>query len=238
MTAWKARRFWQGASAIEVPGGYGIDLDGRPARTPAKRILNVPTLALAETVAAEWAAQNEVLDSGSMPFTRLACMAIDKSSIARPAIEDQLAQYGNSDLLCYRCAEPTELFERQALAWDPALAWAESKLGARLWVTRGIVPIEQPVDGAEALRHAIEGFGTFGLTALFEVVTLSGSLVLGLGVLKGFRGPDEIWRLAQLDESWQQEKWGVDEEVSAMNEASFKAFRTACGFASLSGAGN
>ena len=52
-------------------------LDGKPVRTPARSALVLPTLALAQAIAAEWDAQGELLDPNAMPLTRLANSAID-----------------------------------------------------------------------------------------------------------------------------------------------------------------
>ena len=48
------RRFWKEAAAVADAGGWGIKLDGKPLRTPARAALVVPTEELAEAIAGEW----------------------------------------------------------------------------------------------------------------------------------------------------------------------------------------
>ena len=136
MSAWSARRFWTTASAVPVEGGFTVHLDGRQVRTPLKSPLVLPTLALAEAVAAEWQAQDGTVKPETMPFTRMANSAVDKVKPQFVAVADMLAEYGGSDLLCYRAEGPAELVARQAQEWDPLLDRASAELGAALRTTR------------------------------------------------------------------------------------------------------
>ena len=66
MSAWAAKRFWKQATAEACDGGFCGKLDGRAVKTPAKRPLVVPTLAMAQAIAAEWDAQE-----GPVSYTHL-----------------------------------------------------------------------------------------------------------------------------------------------------------------------
>ena len=125
-----AKRFWTGVSVVEAPGGFGLRLDERPLRTPAKAELVVPTLALGRAIAAEWAAIEGEVVPEALPFTRAANVALDRVAVDPAPVVDHVAAYGESDLLCYRADSPVGLVARQAAAWDPPLAWAAERLGA------------------------------------------------------------------------------------------------------------
>src|SRR6266852_2539213 len=71
------RRFYERAEAEEAEREFRVVLDGRPVKTPARRVLAAPTRALAEALAAEWRAQREVIDPAALPLTRLANSIID-----------------------------------------------------------------------------------------------------------------------------------------------------------------
>lgn len=214
MTEWKARRFWTDVSVEAVPAGVAVRLDGRPVRTPLKTELAVPSRALADGIAAEWQAQGEVIDPMSMPLTRAANATLDKVIPQRAEVAAGLSEYGGSDLLCYRAEGPEGLRARQGAAWDPMLDWADATFGARLAVTSGVMPARQPEAALTALRDHVDGLSPWDLTALSEVVSLSGSLVLGLAVLAGHDAAD-IWDRSRVDETWQAEQWGEDEEEAA-----------------------
>lgn len=209
------RRFWTEVTVEEDADGFGLRLDARPLRTPERLPLRVPTRPLAEALAAEWRAVEAELRPEALPFTRAANVAIDRVAKNPDPVVEAIARYGESDLLCYRATEPRALRERQAAAWNPVLDWAATALGAPLRVGRGIVHLDQPASSIAALRAVVSQQDAFSLTALHDLVTLSGSLVLGLGVRRGALEPDAAWGLSRIDEIWQSEQWGADDEAEA-----------------------
>ncbi|MHA7876712.1 ATP12 family chaperone protein [Roseivivax sp.] len=215
MSGWAMRRFWSEAQTEAVEGGFRVLLDGRPIKTPAKAALVVPTEAYAAAIAAEWQAQGDEVDPTSMPITRSANAAIDKLRVQRAEVADMLAAYGDSDLLCYRADAPVELVARQAETWDPYLDWAEARYGARLAPRTGIMHAPQAATALEALRAEVHRIDDFGLAAFHDLVSLTGSLVLGFAAAEG-QEPEAIWAASRLDETWQEEQWGVDEEAAEL----------------------
>ncbi|MCF2905647.1 ATPase [Octadecabacter sp. CECT 8868] len=224
MSEWAAKRFWTDVSVVEDGDGFGIRLDGRSVKTPAKSALIVPSREMAEAVAAEWDVVDEKIDPEVMPFTRSANAAIDKVSVQFDAVAEMLAAYGGSDLLCYRADTPTELVDRQRAGWDPLLAWAEDTFGARLVPTEGIMPIEQDSQAISAVRAPLFAATAFELTALHDLIALSGSLVLGLAVTQRQLSAQAAWDLSRVDENWQIEQWGEDEDARQAVEIKRSAF--------------
>lgn len=224
MSEWKQKRFWTDVNVEKDEGGYSVMLDGRRIKTPAKAPLALPSREMAEAVAAEWAAQEGEIDPRSMPFTRSANAAIDKVRTQHAEVADMLADYGDSDLLCYRADSPQELVERQAAAWDPALDWAEAELGARLEPRSGVIHRPQAPEALNRLRAQVHLLDAFQLAAFHDLVSLSGSLVLGFAAAQGWRDAETLWQLSRLDELWQEEQWGVDDEATAVAEQKRAAF--------------
>lgn len=211
-------RFWRQASVVPAAGGFVVQLDARPLQTPAKAALVVPTEALAAAIAAEWDAQGSELRPEAFPLTRATNSAIDRVAAAHAAVVAALAAYGESDLLCYRAEAPPGLVSRQADGWDPPLAWAGTALGAPLRPAHGVMPQPQPETSLTKLRNAVAAHEAFALTALHELVTISGSLVLGLAVSLRAMKAAEAFALSRLDETWQAEHWGLDAEAEAASE--------------------
>jgi len=229
MTEWAQRRFWAQVDVRAEIDGFAVLLDGRPLQTPGRAPMRVPTLAVAEMVAAEWRAQEGQVRPGSMPITRAANTAIDRVAPDPEPLRGHLASYAETDLLCYRAAGPTGLVARQSAAWTPLLDWAQARFGAELRVTDGVLPVSQPVAALGALRRALDRFGPFELTALSDLVSLSGSLVIGLAVAERHRAPDALWAAACVDETWQAEQWGWDAEAMAATSERRDAFVTMAG---------
>ena len=218
MTGWQARRFWTTVSVEPEGAGFAVRLDARPVKTPAKQPLTLPTRAMAEAVAAEWAAVEAGIDPRRMPVTRAVNAAIDKVAAQFDEVTALVAAYGGSDLLCYRAAAPEALARAQAEAWDPLLDWAARAHGARLVTTRGVVPVAQPPEAVARLAAAVSACSAFQLTALHDLVALTGSLVLGIAATGEGFDPDELWRLSRIDEDWQAALWGRDEEAAEAAE--------------------
>ena len=215
MSGWAQKRFWKEASVVETEDGFTVELDGRRVKTPAKAPLVLPTRGMAEAVAAEWDEQTESVNPAAMPCTRSANAAIDKVTHQHSEVADMLSEYGDSDLLCYRADAPVELTLRQAREWDPALDWAAEVLGGRLQPRSGVLHRPQDPAALEKMRQKVHDMTPFQLAAFHDLVGISGSLVLGFAAAHGWRGADEIWQLSRLDERWQEEQWGVDEEAQA-----------------------
>lgn len=234
MSDWKPKRFWTDSTVVEADGGFTVELDGRRVKTPAKAGLILPTRAMADAVAAEWDAQDKEVDPASMPFTRSANAAIDKVRLQHAEVADMLADYGDSDLLCYRATHPEALQQRQADQWDPALDWADQTLGARLIPVAGVLHQPQPEKAVQTLRQQVHGLDSFQLAAFHDLVSLSGSLILGFAAAQGWRDAEEIWAISRLDENWQIEQWGHDDEAHAVAETKKAAFLHAKRFFDLS----
>ncbi len=209
------KRFWTATEVGEAEGGLTILLDGRPVRTPARAPLILPTRALAEAVAAEWQAQEDEVRPATMPLARLANSAIDKVAPQFTEVAEMLAAYAETDLLCHRAEYPEALVARQCQAWDPPLGWAEVELGARLEPTVGLIPREQDRAALSRLRDLTHALDAFQLAAFHDLVSMSGSLVLGFATIRGYDEPASIWNVSRVDETWQEEQWGVDEEAAA-----------------------
>ena len=227
MSEWAPRRFWTRAATEPVAGGWQVTLDGKPIRTPGKLPLVLPTEALARAIAAEWDAQTDRIDPGAMPLTRAANSAIEKVAPQFAAVADMLAEYGGTDLLSYRADHPEVLAARQAAEWDPLIDWAAVALKAPLRITEGVIPVPQDPAALARLRDRLDRLTPWQLTALHDLVTLPGSLILGLAVLEGRIDAATAHRLARLDEDYQAEQWGRDDEAEAAAAARLDAMRVA-----------
>ncbi|MEA2836948.1 MAG: hypothetical protein QOD89_1498 [Bradyrhizobium sp.] len=222
----RRKRFYAQAGVTETAKGFGIALDGKPARTPSRRLLTAPTREIAETIVAEWDAQKEIIDAVTMPVTRLANSVIDAVTERVDAVADDIAKYFHSDLLFYRAGHPDALVALEAEHWDPVLFWAADTLGAHFILAEGIVHVRQP-DAAVATARAALPTDPWSIAALHMVTTLTGSALLALALMRGALDEDQVWAAAHVDEDWNALQWGLDEEVAARRLARFLDFRAA-----------
>lgn len=214
----KPRRFYTAVEVAAVDGGCEVRLDGRPLRTPKGRRLVLPTRALADLVAGEWAAQGERIEQADMHATRLANTAAEAIPGTREAVADQIADYAGSDLLHYFAEGPAALVQRQEERWGPILALAEAE--ARLTFVRanGVIHQAQPPESLARVRGIAAALDDFGLAGLAFGAALLGSAVLAIAVLRGWLTGEQAFELSRLDEAWQNEQWGVDAEAAERAE--------------------
>ena len=229
------KRFWTTAEAVAEDGGWGVRLDERPLRTLGRVPLLVPAEALAKAIADEWASAGETIEPSAMPLTGLANAAIDRVAADRAAFASGLARYAEADLACYRAEGPKTLFERQHESWDSLLGWARRRFDVDFAVTTGIVHVPQPKPTVERLVHEVAALDAFRLAGLSPLVTIGGSLVAALAVLEGALTPGNAWAAVSIDERWQIEKWGSDDEAELAMANRKRDFLAAARFLELLG---
>lgn len=227
------KRFYKDVSIAPQDGRFAIRLDGRSARTPGRKSLSATTQALAETVAQEWRNQKAEIDQRSMPISGMLTASIDGGASARDGWRDEVLKFLGTDLVCYRATSPEALAARQAEIWDPYLDFMRACFGAPLVKTTGIVAVSQPDAAISALRRALEGEKPETLFGLQVATAIAGSAVLALAVWKGAASPADAFAASRLDERFQEEKWGVDDEAKAREARLEEDFQTAAWFLSL-----
>jgi chaperone required for assembly of F1-ATPase len=222
----RRQRFYARVGVVEAPDGFVITLDDKPVRTPSGRALAAPNREIADGIVAEWDGQQETIDPLTMPLTRLANSVIDAVVDRVEAVIDDVAKYFGSDLLFYRAGHPEALVAREAAHWDPIVFWAADALGAHFILAEGIVHVRQP-DSAIAAARAALPTNAWSIAPLHVVTTLTGSALLALALMRGVIDQDQAWAAAHVDEDWNIEQWGRDEEVAARRAARRVDFRAA-----------
>lgn len=235
MSSWTAKRFWKAASVVECEGGFTVLLDGRAVKTPLRAPLVVPTRAVAAAIAQEWDAQQGKINPELMPMTRYANSAIDKVAPQFDTVVEIVAAYGETDLLCYRATGPASLIVRQNSHWNPLLEWANTDLNAALTATPGVIYIAQNPDALARLTAKVTALTPFQLAAFHDLVAISGSLILALAVVAQSLPPDQAWQISRIDEDWQIEQWGIDDEAAALAATKRAALMDAARFLTLCG---
>lgn len=208
------KRIYKAVAVEAAEGGFVVRLDKRELKSPAGAPLVFPTRALADAVAAEWDAQDKDIRPRTMPLMQLAATAVDLVGKQREAVIDGVAAYAETDLVCYRADRPRALVERQEAVWQPLVDWALRRYDAPLAVHAGIMPRPQPPATLAALRRVVGSHGDWLLTALQSATAAAGSLVIALAMLEGRIDAAEAFDAAQLDETFNIETWGEDQEAA------------------------
>ena len=208
-------RFYKTVEVAPAGDRFAVQLDGRSAKTPGGAPLAAPVEALARVLADEWAAQDKHIDIATMPATRLAFTAIDRTGSAREAMAQEAARYAGSDLLCYLADDPQALAQREAAVWGPWLTWADQALGVKLAPCIGIAPVTQAPEALARVEALALEMDDFRLTGLGFAAALYGSAVLAFAVERGVLPGGDAFEVSRLDEAFQEEQWGIDDEAAA-----------------------
>ena len=209
------RRFYKQVSVVQTPGGYTVELDGRSIKTPAKNLLEVDSEAIACAIAEDWENQVDFINPETMHTSKVANTAIDRIAPDPGDVIAEITEYAGADLVCYRVLEPESLVARQNDNWNPLLEWLDTAYGSRLICIGGVIHQPQPVEAIDRLAANLSSRCAIMLAAMHNLTTLTGSAVLAFAVADGRLGAEEAWACAHVDEDWQIEQWGHDEEAAA-----------------------
>ncbi len=227
------KRFYKEAKVADTVGAYQILLDGRPVNTPGRNLLSLPNAALAQAIADEWNAQGEIFDPVSMLYTGFANAAIDHVGRDRDAFAAPIIAYAETDMLCYRAELETPQVAIQDAEWEPLLTWAEDRYGISFIRVEGIIYHAQPARTLQKMREAVLDYDDFTLAAMNPLTTIAGSLICVLALLERHIDAETLWPLVNLEELWQAEQWGEDDEARAMREMRRGQFMAASRFCAL-----
>ena len=208
------KKFWKKVSIKKNSSNcFQIMLDERILQTPLKRELVLPNLNLTQEIVKEWDQDSKNINTESMIFYSLISNSLDKIKDKRNLYIDDILDYIDTDLICYRAENPKELVELQKNKWDPIILLIEKYIGTKVQVFQGVSPKKQHATVHIRLNNLINKFDVFEISALHRITNITGSIFLSLCVLKKDISKNEVFELSFLDELWQAENWGFDEET-------------------------
>lgn len=228
------KRFWKDVTVEERDGGWRVLLDGRPIKTQGGAAQIVPSKTLAEALAAEWADQGDEIDPRLFLFRDHVDFAIDMVGTDREAALAKLLSFVETDTLCYRADPDEPLHARQIEVWEPLLAHLENRFDVRFRRVSGVMHKPQPEETIEKLREHLAGVDDFTLAGMTAIASLSASLAVALLANDdATNDPMSLWRDANLEEEWQADLWGREQEAEARRARKGEEFSAAQVFVTL-----
>lgn len=227
------KRFYKDVAVVADESGFHVALDGRALKTQGKKPQIVPTRALAEALAAEWAAQGEDLDPATFPLRDMTDYAIDQVAPDPAATVEAILPYGDTDTLCYRADEGDAFRERQDEAWEPILTALEAREGVRFVRAAGVLHAAQDPAVQDSLRKRLSALDPFTLVAVQNMAAIAASLCTALAALEPDADIEPLFTAANLEEDWQAAQWGWDGDALARRDARLAGFTLAASLARL-----
>ena len=215
---------WKSVKLKSHSSGHIILLDEVTLRTLSGNELIIGNRLIAHKVKKEWSKVKKEINYTDMPYTKACFLSIDRSKQESLKLRNKLVSYGMSDLLCYRAEIDSELADLQSKGWGPLIDWMQFLLHTTFRISHSIMPIEQSHSLEIGLTKLMPPLKPLTLTALNELVTLSGSLIIGFAIQRGKISPERGWELIRIDEDWQRESWGTVDEQKAEDRLKKRLF--------------
>ncbi|KAL8471179.1 hypothetical protein ACS0TY_028128 [Phlomoides rotata] len=212
------KRFYQRVTTREAEDGNGwhVMLDYRTLKTPSKRNLKCPTLALAKAIAAEWEyQQTDGIRPFTMPLMKLACTAMERVPVVRPKIIDNLIKKFHHDLVF--CRAPTDnglargLRELQVEKFGPVIKWLESEFGYRPILYTSFFGGKQEEGLVKAFENLLKKTDDFELGAIDALASAAHSLIIAVGIFRDRLSIEQAIELIRLEEDFQVDQYGLVE---------------------------
>ena len=230
---WKKKKFWTTIKLKKKETEFGILLDDNLLKTPHNKDCIISNITIAKDLMKEWSSIEDDINFHNMPITQICFASLDRERKEKIILLNKLIEYGMTDLLFYRDNLGTELEKVQSKKWDKLLDWTQNEFGLNFKIVNGIMPVKQPAENYNIFFKELDKLDCFSLTAISEIITLSGSLILGLLLLKKKIMSNEAWSLSKVDEEWQRSKWGSLPEQVEDDAYKKKFFFIACKFINI-----
>ncbi|PKA56540.1 hypothetical protein AXF42_Ash015313 [Apostasia shenzhenica] len=212
------KRFYKNVTTRLADDGNGwtVMLDYRTLKTPSKRPLKLPNLALAKAIAAEWEYQQiDGIRPFTMPLMKLACTALERVPLTRAKVIDNLMNKFHQDLVF--CRSPGDsiftkgVLEKQEEKIDPLLDWVKLEFGFRPMVYSSFFGGKQEDGLVKAVESALKKTNDCELAAIDAIAAAAHSLVIPLAIFRERLSIEEAIELIRLEEDLQVERWGLVE---------------------------
>lgn len=129
----------------------------------------------------------------------------------RDDIEKKLLEFARTDLLFF-WGEKRDLYLKQETEWQPIINWIEESLKVKVNKTSSLdVPDNEEMQ--KPLKAVFEKMSNKELACYYAAALNMKSVLLALALVKGKIDAKTAGKLSYLEELWQNELWGKDDEA-------------------------
>lgn len=136
----------------------------------------------------------------------------------REEIIERMVNFSLTDTLLFRNPDAAELIEEERKIWDPIVCWARESIETEFKTSESL---EVPLENNASLPHLqvfLESLSDKELAAFYEVSKITKSVLLAAALVKKQVCAEDAFKAAFLEEIWQADKWGHDEEADLRRE--------------------
>lgn len=209
------KKFWK---KIEIRQSsskkFHLLLDNKKLTTPMKKELVLPSEILVNEVLREWDQNSDNINIDDLVFYGVLSTAIDKVNLKKDAYVNDIIDFIDTDLICYRAESPNDLIALQNKSWNPILLLIEKYIDVKIKVFKGVMPSNQDQKVHTEIKKLISNLSDVQISVLHRITNLIGSIFLSLCILKKDLLKEDAFECSFLDELWQAKNWGHEEDAS------------------------
>jgi len=209
------KKFWK---KIEIRQSsskkFHLLLDNKKLTTPMKKELVLPSVILVNEVLREWDQNSDNINIDDLVFYGVLSTAIDKVNLEKDAYVNDIIDFIDTDLICYRAESPNDLIALQNKSWNPILLLIEKYIDVKIKVFKGVMPSNQDQKVHTEIKKLISNLSDVQISVLHRITNLIGSIFLSLCILKKDLLKEDAFECSFLDELWQAKNWGHEEDAS------------------------
>ncbi|RLU18489.1 hypothetical protein DMN91_008846 [Ooceraea biroi] len=203
------KRFYKRTNILSSGDKYEVTLDQRKLKTPQGRVFEVNSKPLALAVAAEWDAQKETIDRGSMHLTALCNTVLDNpQSRSKIDLVNHVVNCLQMDTILFYSSEVDELYSLQIEKWEPVVRWFCEHYEVDIARTRSIEAPAVSVETKAALTRHLLSRNFNSIYGLVYAVDGLKSVILTLATAARVIDIPEAVSLSRLEEEYQISHWG------------------------------
>ena len=179
-------------------------------KTAKGNAIKVLSLDFAQIILNKLEKQKNIKDSN---FFKLFFFSSDLDVKQRRIIRKSIIKYLDTDLICYRSNKGTELEKMQTKYWDPYIVFCEKNFKLNYKKNYTIMPLKQDILNKHKIVKLLDNMDKYTLTAFFFLVEVTNSIIISLNVLYKSVSNNLVWRDCNLEEEYNQLKWGTDKDL-------------------------
>lgn len=203
------KRFYRRTNILSSGDKFEITLDQRKLKTPQGRVFEVNSKLLALAVAAEWDAQKEIIDRGSMHLTSLCNTILDNPhNHTKIDLVSHIVNCLEIDTILFYSSEVDELYQLQVEKWEPIVCWFCEHYNVDITRTQSIEAPTVSTETKAALTKHLLSHNFNSIYGLVYAVDGLKSVILTLATAARVINIPEAVNLSRLEEEYQISHWG------------------------------
>ena len=194
-------------------GKYLLTINNKSLKTPDGNIIELPSMKLAKILLKDYESSFKSKPLNIVRPIKITNTAIDKIKPNNIFYINEITDNLNNDMICYFANSPVELVDLQNKDWLPLINYMKSSYNIELIYTSKLFSINQKPDSLLKLKNILNEINIFKLSAIYTLSQITKSIIISLALVNNKISAKKAFENSNLEELYQNSKWGKDEEA-------------------------